>query len=531
MPFTINYSSGVITVPDMPPGLDDFSTDLSLVGRGYPNYAQKIAQNFVSILENFASGTPAQPITGQLWYDPTARSLKVFDGLYWASPSNVYQQSTTPAVSTPGAIWVNTATNQLSIFGNNTWITIGSTSTSNTGMYSVDQVSDTAGNVHSIIVGKVEGISVAILSTATFTPVINPYDNTFAGFDTIYPGINVSTTPGYSLNGTANAADNLVVGGTIYSGSDFLRKDNNVPGQGELITGYVKWLADNSNNQIGWSGRDGVVLYTGNSAFGNPQYVQLAKVLDDGILLNSTTGGVIQIQLATGVSGQTNPILTVNAQGIVVQGQGIISDGTNSFTIASIKGLISTKVGPQGPQGPSGPQGVGPQGPQGPIGPQGIGPQGPQGPQGIGPQGNQGPIGFTGNQGPIGPQGNSGPQGNQGPSGPQGVPGPGTADTCSPDLSVLPGWYKNGTTGLIIQWGQDLPSNYNTGQVNFAIPFPNQCFYVGTEQYTVGDGGSTDNTSAAGYRGAGPITSFTLTAFGSETVSGTTPVSWIAIGY
>lgn len=46
------------------------STSLLLYGRDVPNYGERIAENFVHLLENFAGPTdPKSPIEGQLWFD------------------------------------------------------------------------------------------------------------------------------------------------------------------------------------------------------------------------------------------------------------------------------------------------------------------------------------------------------------------------------------------------------------------------------------------------------------------------------
>lgn len=46
------------------------STSLLLYGRDVPSYGERIAENFVQLLENFAGGkAPVSPIEGQLWFD------------------------------------------------------------------------------------------------------------------------------------------------------------------------------------------------------------------------------------------------------------------------------------------------------------------------------------------------------------------------------------------------------------------------------------------------------------------------------
>jgi hypothetical protein len=55
MSYTLRFSDltkdSTVTVLDMPPGINTIDTSLSLVGRGYPNYGEKIAENFLAALQ------------------------------------------------------------------------------------------------------------------------------------------------------------------------------------------------------------------------------------------------------------------------------------------------------------------------------------------------------------------------------------------------------------------------------------------------------------------------------------------------
>ena len=130
MSYTLNFSDpskvNIITVPDMPPGINAVDTSISFVGRGYPNYGQVVDTNFLHLLENFASPLPPlNPIEGQLWYDtsnPDNKVLRIMDGtagaVSWPSANGIYQQSIDPALTNTrlknGDLWVNTKFNQLS---------------------------------------------------------------------------------------------------------------------------------------------------------------------------------------------------------------------------------------------------------------------------------------------------------------------------------------------------------------------------------------------------------------------------------
>jgi hypothetical protein len=55
-------------------------TSLNLFGEGFLQYGQRANENFLWLLENFASpGWPPNPTIGQLWFDTSVNLLKVFD--------------------------------------------------------------------------------------------------------------------------------------------------------------------------------------------------------------------------------------------------------------------------------------------------------------------------------------------------------------------------------------------------------------------------------------------------------------------
>ena len=78
MPYILKKSNGhsLTTVLD---GSIDTTTPLTFVGKNYAGYGQILDQNLVFLLENFANATPpSKAITGQLWFDSSAKNLKVY---------------------------------------------------------------------------------------------------------------------------------------------------------------------------------------------------------------------------------------------------------------------------------------------------------------------------------------------------------------------------------------------------------------------------------------------------------------------
>ena len=151
-------------------------TSLSLVGKYHVGYGADIAQNSVSLLENFASDTaPSNPIEGQLWWHPAEEQLKIrHDGA---------------------------------------WLGIDSDS-------KVATVLDTLGGSHTVVLTKVNGVYVSLTSSDNADWIINVSETTIEPYfrnnglvgtadnATIKPGINLSTdsTRAMKFHGTATTA-------------------------------------------------------------------------------------------------------------------------------------------------------------------------------------------------------------------------------------------------------------------------------------------------------------------------------------
>lgn len=210
--------------------LETQSTSLSFVGKNYAGYAPTIAENFLHLLENFASPAtqvPSHPVQGQLWYDNTNALLKVFDGTTWAPAGSIKKSGTTPSNNTKGDLWVDTNNQQLFVYSGSNWLLIGPqfSSGSQTGP-SVETIMDTDNITHNVVTLWSENYRIAIISKAAFTP-----KQTIAGFTVIGQGLNLSTVDSTSTTvptkiwGTAEKADALVVNSSTVAAANFLRSD------------------------------------------------------------------------------------------------------------------------------------------------------------------------------------------------------------------------------------------------------------------------------------------------------------------
>jgi hypothetical protein len=352
MPYTLNFSDPTkqttITVPDMPPGINSVDTSLNLVGRAYPNYGQKFAENFLHLLENFASPLPpTNPIEGQLWFDtsdPAHKVLRIMDGtasaVRWPSANGIYQQSSDPNTSYAvknGDIWVDTNANNLKIWNGLSWQIVGPNSNTSDSLLTgsvVETVSAINGSSYPVIKNYVNGDVISIISgftTATFTPL-----SVIQGFLQIKPGINMSSltvnNQTAQVYGTAQNAYNLNINGINYGSSDFLRKSDTTP-TGQEITGKIVFRTTSTTGSLG---RDGVVILPQGKT---TEYVQFYKNSNDAVLLNNTIGGKIKFQVnpTGGVTDLTTGIELDPVAGVT------ISTATSFLgKITALAGLVSS---------------------------------------------------------------------------------------------------------------------------------------------------------------------------------------------
>jgi microcystin-dependent protein len=237
MPYIVNFTDSdnktPITVFDNTSSTD---TSLTFPGRNVTGYGQIIAENFLALLENFASATePVNPTEGQLWYDSENGILMIWDNTNWKSASNIQKSSSEPSVETSkiGELWVDTTNQQLRIYSGTRWILVGPSESSIDGLRygpAIEQIADSDNNTRSILTFYIADIPVVIFSKDSFTP-----KNTISGYAVIRTGMNINVPvsapeiaqfvggllPKYY--GTALNADALLVGSTSVAASKFLR--------------------------------------------------------------------------------------------------------------------------------------------------------------------------------------------------------------------------------------------------------------------------------------------------------------------
>jgi hypothetical protein len=204
MSYTINLTNGTTLIPG---GLSDGTIDtthtsLVLIGKDYAGYGEFINENFIKLLENFASTAgPANPLKGQLWWDETNNILRVWSGTTWKISTGATSSSVTNPPSDlsglGGDLWFDSTNNQLKVYTGSQWITVGpvaSTAVGNTGAVPAI-MADTGFGSHIVIQFLFNGVVYAILSKDTFS-------SSLTGFPTIRSGLtfNNSVSPPLGLS-------------------------------------------------------------------------------------------------------------------------------------------------------------------------------------------------------------------------------------------------------------------------------------------------------------------------------------------
>ena len=292
MPYTINFTdrenTTAITVADTTSNLD---TSLEFPGRNKTGYGQIIAENFLHLLENFASANaPVAPVEGQLWYDKANGLLQIYDNTQWKAASNIQRGNNEPSVETSrvGELWVDTTNQQLYVFSGSNWILVGPNFS--TGLRSgpvVESIIDSDNEDRVILTFYVEDNPIIIISKDSFTPKIS-----IEGFSVIRTGINITLrdvgTGGFlpKFYGTSRVAENLSISGVDIEAAKFLRSD----------------VINTTEQTINVRSNDGITLGI-DGTFNLSSSASAAKIY------NRTPGSSIDIQTNRG--GVANTIIKV----------------------------------------------------------------------------------------------------------------------------------------------------------------------------------------------------------------------------
>ena len=237
MAYKLNNTFGtlLVTLPDGT--IDVATTDLTLIGKGYAGFGEKLNENLIKLLENFNNTTaPTNKIQGQLWYDKTNNQINVYTGTKWKPVGSTTNSATSPANAAQGDLWFDTSNNQLYVYTGTAWTLIGPTTVAGSGVTQVitETVQDNTGVNRAILKLVAEDTVVGVVSSLAFTPSSTEANGSAlitAGFATVAQGIQLSTSVASAkFRGTATDSDAL--GGV--AAANFLRSDGDDTTTGKL---------------------------------------------------------------------------------------------------------------------------------------------------------------------------------------------------------------------------------------------------------------------------------------------------------
>jgi hypothetical protein len=222
MSYTITKTDGTTLTQLVDGNIDQVATDLTLIGKNASGYGQYFNDNFIWLLENFASTTqPNHPITGQLWFDTTENRLKVYDGSAFKVSGGTVVANSVPSSITAGDIWIDSSRQQLYFNDGTSTKLAGPIYTAQQGVsgFTTSEVVDSLGISHTILTLSVAQTPIGIFSKDSFIPA-----STIAGFSgSINTGFNVGTATGVKFHTPVTQADSLLAAdGTSRTAANFL---------------------------------------------------------------------------------------------------------------------------------------------------------------------------------------------------------------------------------------------------------------------------------------------------------------------
>ena len=284
MAYTINLTNGTLfaTIAD---GTINTNSSMTLVGKNYAGYGQFLDDNFIHLLESGANSVaPGAPLAGQLWWDTSTSTMKVYNGTTFKTISSATASATAPTSNVTGDLWWDTTNQQLKAWNGTAFILVGPASSSGQGTSGaiVETVKDGSNVDHVIIKMYVQDVVVATVSKdASFQP-----QTSISGFANIGPGIQLSTTVSNAIFGGLAANASALNG---FTSSQFMRADTNTSTTGTL------GVLSNTGLTVGANQDAKISVTVGNSAVN---------------LQNQTTDANINIQVNDG--GVTTTALFVN---------------------------------------------------------------------------------------------------------------------------------------------------------------------------------------------------------------------------
>jgi hypothetical protein len=334
MSYIINKTDGTVltTILD---GTVDNTTSLTLVGKKREQFGEIINEDLIRLLESGANTTPPNtPLVGQLWFDKSTNTLKVYTGAAFKPISSSFASNTQPATSNVGDLWLDTANRQLKIYTDIGYTLVGPTYTASQGITGIF-----AGNITDVY--NAQHVAANIYVGGTLLGVISKDSSylpltTISGISTVEPGLTF----------TANIVSPTLTGTPLAPTADAGTTTTQVATT-EFVTDAVDTAITNLTSTT-----DGALALKANIASpvftGNPQAPTPADGDNDtSIATTKFVGNAITIAVDT-LSGSTSGSLALKANIASPTLTGTpraptATSGTNSTQIATTE-FVTTAI-------------------------------------------------------------------------------------------------------------------------------------------------------------------------------------------
>lgn len=320
MAYKINNTFGTLLVTLADGTIDTATTDLTLIGKGYAGFGEKLNENLVKLLENFNNtSAPNNKVQGQMWYDKTNNQINVYTGSKFKPIGSPTNSATAPTNAVLGDMWFDTTNTQLYVYTGSAWTLIGPTTVSGSGVTQVitESPEDNTGVKRSILKLVSNDVVVGVVSNLAFTPSSTETLGAAlvsAGFSSVAQGVQLSSSVASAkFRGTATDTDAL--GGV--AAASYLRSD-----EADTTTGRLTVQTDNGI-RIG-AGND-ITMSLSSDDFTIAQTTQ-----DKDIIFTVNDGGTTKEALR--IKGSTGRIEHLRVGDLTVDGTNTIVN-TNTLSV------------------------------------------------------------------------------------------------------------------------------------------------------------------------------------------------------
>tara|TARA_A100001011_G_scaffold353256_1_gene394644 strand:+ start:2999 stop:4627 length:1629 start_codon:yes stop_codon:yes gene_type:complete len=330
MAYKINNTFGTLLVTLADGTIDVATTDITLIGKGYAGFGEKLNENLVKLLENFNNtSAPSNKIQGQLWYDKTNNQLNVYTGAKFKPVGSTTNSASAPTNAVLGDLWFDTTNTQLYVYTGSAWTLIGPTTVSGSGVTQVitESPEDNTGVKRSILKLVSNDTVVGVVSNLAFTPSSTEALGAAlvtAGFSTVAQGIQLSSAvASVKFRGTATDSDAL--GGVAVA--NFLRSDG----------------ADTTTGRLSIQSDDGIRLGGGNDvtmSLSSDNFTIAQTTQDKDIIFTVNDGGSTKEALR--ITGSTGRIEHLRVGDLTVDGTNTV---LNTSTLSVEDNIIELNRG------------------------------------------------------------------------------------------------------------------------------------------------------------------------------------------